>query len=263
MIRVGIVGCGEVANKHISFVKQNPAASVVGIADRDPQKLKAASERHGIRNVYESYESLISRESPDVLHILTPPQWHREIAVHAIQRGVNVYVEKPVGINLSDAEEIYEQAERRGLLVCAGYNHLFDPCMLSLDRCARRGELGSIVYLHSHYGMNVNRQDLKGTDASGGIHWSYTLPGGLFHNYLDHPLYVLLHFLGKVTELHVLESSLGTLPQDLTDELRVFVRGSKGATGSLVLSFTIKPSPSCTSWMRMDEGDSPGPTSIP
>lgn len=241
MIRVGIVGCGQVADRHISFVKQNSSARLVGIADRDPQRLRLASEKHRIESTYADYGDLLSHETPDVLHILTPPQFHREIAANAIQNGVNVYIEKPVGLLFSDVADIYDLAERKGVLVCAGYNHLYDPCMLELDRYARSGKLGPLVYVHSHYGMNVNRPDLRRTDSSGAPHWSYDLPGGLFHNYIDHPLYVLLHFLGKYAELHVVEASLGTLPQDITDELRLAIRGQNGMTGTLVLSFTARP----------------------
>lgn len=241
MIRVGIVGCGEVADRHISFVKQNSSAVVVALADRDPQRLKSVSEKYGIKRTYIDYEDLITHESPEVLHILTPPKSHREIAVNAIQRGINVYVEKPVGLQFTDVVEIYDLAERMGVLVCAGYNHLFDPCMLELDRYVKTGRLGRLVYVHSHYGMNINRPNLQRTDSSGNPHWSYALPGGLFHNYIDHPLYVLLHFLGEAAELQVLEASLGTLPQGITDELRVTLRGQNGMTGTLVLSFTARP----------------------
>lgn len=240
MMKVGIVGCGNIASKHISFVNQIDNAKLVAIADNNSEILKLTAEKYNITNCYSDVNELIERESPDVVHILTPPAYHRKIALDAIERGVDIYIEKPIVLNFIETKEIYERAGEKGVRICAGYNHLYDPCMRKADNLVKQGKIGEIVYLESHYGMNVLRRDLQTTTADNKTHWSYDLPGGLFQNYIDHPLYLLLKYIGDPLDIHVVTSSFGTLPQNMADELRVMIKGEK-AVGLLIISFTEKP----------------------
>jgi nucleoside-diphosphate-sugar epimerase/predicted dehydrogenase len=240
MLRVGVIGCGEIANKHISFIKEIENSTIVGISDKDNNALKKTAQRYNLVDTYSNATELINKASPDVVHILTPPFSHKDLAIEMVQEGVNVYIEKPVALNLNEIREIFQGAKSNGVKVCAGYNHLFDPCMIIGDRAVKEGKIGEIIYVESYYGMNVLRRNLQKTTDNNGIHWSYELPGGLFHNYIDHPLYLLLKYVGRPLDIHVVTSSHGTLPQNLADELRVLIKGEK-ALGLLVISFTAKP----------------------
>ncbi len=240
MIRAGIVGCGGIAAKHISFINQIKNAKLVGIADKNAEILNAASKKYQIKNTYTDVDELIKKESPDVIHILTPPKFHKDIALKAIEHGIPVYIEKPVALDFRETREIYQAANDKGVKVCAGYNHIYDPCMRRADSLIEQGKVGQIVYLESHYGMNVLRRDLQTTDEHNNTHWSYNLPGGLFQNYIDHPLYLIIKYIGKPLDVNVVTSSSGTLPQNLPDELHVMIKGKK-AVGFLIISFTEKP----------------------
>ena len=239
MIRVGIVGCGEIAKKHISFINQIDGTKIVGISDKNTEVLRKTSETYNINNIYSDIKGLIKGGSPDVIHILTPPKFHKEIALWSIEHGISVYIEKPLALDLTEAKEIYQKADEKEVKICAGFNHLYDPCMRKADSLVK-GKIGKIIYLESHYGMNVLRRDLQTTTADNNIHWSYDLPGGLFQNYIDHPLYLLLKYIGKPLDIHVETISFGSLPQNIPDELRVMIKGEK-TFGLLVISFTEKP----------------------
>lgn len=239
-MKIGIVGCGKIAQKHVNFIRELDGTEIVGLADRDEQVLNLFSDSMNIRNKYANIKDLINDANPDIVHILTPPRFHKENALDAIVRGKHVYIEKPVVLNAQEAEEILDAAKVNGVKICPGYNHLFDPCMQKADYLIRSTELGNLIYLESHYGMNVKRKDLRSTTKDNTIPWSYELPGGLFHNYMDHPLCLLLNYIGKPKSLTVTTSSFGSLPQDLSDEIRILIEGEK-ITGLLVISFNIRP----------------------
>lgn len=239
-MKVAIIGCGEISKKHISFIKQLGNADIVGLIDRDDKRLKEMAERYEIKDRFASLDDLVKKTKVDVVHVLTPPKYHKELAMDAIDKGIHVYIEKPIALNQEETSAIYAHAEKMKVMVCAGYNHLFDPCFKKADDLIKQGEIGKVVHIESHYGMNVLRKDLKMTTRENVIHWSYDLPGGLFQNYIDHPLYPILKYTGKVLQIDAFASSSGILAQGLSDELRVSIKGENG-TGSMMISFTENP----------------------
>jgi nucleoside-diphosphate-sugar epimerase/predicted dehydrogenase len=240
VIRIGIVGCGEIAKKHINFIKQLKNAEIVGIVDQNRKVLNEVSKKYNIQNIYQDVNELIAAQAPNVLHILTPPKFHNSVALDAIHNKVNVYIEKPISLGGKETREIYDNAQENNIKICAGYNHLYDPCMRKADAFIQQGRIGEIVHLVSYYGMNVARRDLQSTTSDNRTHWSYDLPGGLFHNYIDHPLYLLLYYIGQPEEIRVVTHSHEKLPQGMADELRVLIKG-KEISGMLIISFNAKP----------------------
>jgi len=240
-VKVAIVGCGTVAKKHISFIADIKNAEITALMDNNKKALETYAWMYGIQGKYTNIGRMIREENPDVVHILTPPDTHEELALKVLRKKKHVYVEKPIALNLNGAKNMYRLAHDSGAKLCPGYNHLFDPCMLKAEeRIKDSDRFGRVVFVESFYGMNVNRDDLKRTDRNGNPHWSYGLPGGLFHNYLDHPLYVLLKYTGKPLRINASTRCYGSLPQNLADELYIFIQGTK-ANGFLTLSFVRRP----------------------
>src|SRR5439155_5393833 len=76
--------------------------------------------------------------------------------------------------------------------------------------------------------------DMPELRESEGLHWSYQLPGGILHNYITHPLYLALYFAGRPTHIGVSGATFGSLPQELTDQLSIQVKGDKCTVSVLV-----------------------------
>ena len=94
-MKVGIVGCGFVANYHVKAWK-NVGTGVLAVADIIEDKAREFAHRHGIPYYFKSVEDMLSRVKLDVLSVCTPPQAHREAVLEAVKRGVSVFVEKGV-----------------------------------------------------------------------------------------------------------------------------------------------------------------------
>lgn len=240
MLKIGIIGCGTIAKKHISFIRQIPNAEVTAISDPIEPNLTAIGDKYKIGARFSDFRQMITTNALDVVHVLTPPNFHVEIAQYALNHGIHAYIEKPFTLSSEEASAIIDLAQRRNLLICPGYNHLFDPCMQKADALIRQGLIGSLLHIESHYGMNVNRSDLRSTTSDNKIPWPYQLPGGLLNNYIDHPLYLINHYLGPAIISGMTCLSRGVLPQQLTDELRVSFQNDSGSA-QLVISFNENP----------------------
>jgi nucleoside-diphosphate-sugar epimerase/predicted dehydrogenase len=239
-MKIGIIGCGMNSDYHINFARSYPGAEIVGVADLDEGKARDCARAHGIPRYFLDLDALVEQGKPEVLHIVTPPAAHYEIAKEAIERGIHVLIEKPLVLQAQQARELYKIAESRGVAVCPMHNHYFDPCMLKARTLIEEGGIGQIINVESYYGLNTRIDAFRRYPAPNALPWLYSLPGGVFHDFMSHPLYVMLPYTGRVREIRVMERSHGELPQAISDELRILINGENCA-GTLVFSFAAKP----------------------
>ncbi len=80
MLKVGIVGCGKIADSHASQIKRIEGCEIVGVCDREPLMAQQLYERFPIRAYYRDVTELLAQAQPDLVHITTPPQSHYDIA---------------------------------------------------------------------------------------------------------------------------------------------------------------------------------------
>jgi predicted dehydrogenase len=128
-VKVGIVGCGFVANYHVKAWR-NVGAGVLAVADIIEDRARGFAHRHNIPYYFRSVEDMLRRVRLDVLSVCTPPQAHREVVLEAVKRGVSVFVEKPLVLRYSDAVEIVGEARSRGVKLGVTANFLFTPTMV-------------------------------------------------------------------------------------------------------------------------------------
>jgi 2-alkyl-3-oxoalkanoate reductase len=239
-MKIGIVGCGANAAYHINFARSYPGAEILGLVDRDKDRAEKCAARHGIDLTFGSIDKLVSYSRPDVLHIVTPPATHFPLASEAIEANCHVLIEKPMVLNGPEGDRLYHLAEKNGVKLCTMHNHFFDPCMLRARKLIQQGKAGRIIGVESHYGLNTRIDAFYKYSRPNVLPWIYELPGGVFHDFMAHPLYVLLPFIGEVKDVQVMGMSTGELPLDLTDELRLLLQG-ENALGTLTFSFAAKP----------------------
>jgi len=239
-VKIGIVGCGLNSDYHISFAKDYPETEIVGVVDKDKEKAQNCAAKYGIQKVFNSLKELMEGEKPDVIHIVTPPHTHFPLAKEAIQLKCHVLIEKPMTLNAEEAKELYSLAEEYGIKLCPMHNHFYDPCMKKANDLIKEGRVGKIINVESYYGLNTRINAFRKYPRPDVLPWLYSLPGGVFHDFMSHPLYVMLPFTGKPQEIQVMEKSFGELPQNISDELRILIKGEK-AFGVLTFSFAAKP----------------------
>ncbi|HSL21167.1 MAG TPA: NAD-dependent epimerase/dehydratase family protein [Vicinamibacterales bacterium] len=239
-MRIGIVGAGLNSEYHIRFARAHAAAEIVAVADADHARAQACARQHGIPAAFGSATDLLAQASPDIVHVVTPPRTHFPVVQEVIEAGRHVLVEKPLALNSAEAGVLYDLADRRGVQLCPMHNHLFDPCMRRADELIRSGALGTVVNVESYYGLNTEIPAFRAYPRPNVLPWLYDLPGGVYQDFLPHPLYVLLEYTGRPRDVKLTQRSTGTLPQNMPDEIRVLVDGQH-ALGTMTLSFAARP----------------------
>ena len=117
--RVGLVGAGWIAADHVAALANRDDAEVVAVCDLDRARAERLAPVEA--SVYERWEDLLERERPDAVWICVPPLAHREPTIAALERGIHVYLEKPVARTLDDATAIVTAAEQSGVVCAVGY----------------------------------------------------------------------------------------------------------------------------------------------
>lgn len=232
-LRCALVGCGMIARTHLKFLNKMKNAEVVAACDASEEAAAELAEEFGIEATFTSLDDMLTEASPDIVHVLSPPQFHAEQTEKAIEAGCHVLVEKPMAMNAAEARRMVECAAEKGVKICVDHNHLYDPVIVQTRRLVETGALGDILWVESYYGFNLaenprSRYMMPG----GGEHWTFGLPGGLYQNLMPHPLYLALELLGEPSKLEAHARYGRVLPHMPTDELRLTLE--TGTAGGLV-----------------------------
>ena len=151
--RVGIVGCGGIANgKHLPALKALPNVKMVAFCDLIRERAEKALKEYGAEDakIYDTYEELVADPTIDVVHVLTPNKAHAPISIAAMEAGKDVMCEKPMAKTAADARAMVECAKRTGKTLTIGYQNRFRPDSLYLKKCCEAGDLGEVYYARAH-----------------------------------------------------------------------------------------------------------------
>ncbi len=218
------------------YIRSYKDATIVGLCDSNPRPAEEMARRCNIANVYGSPAQLLKEQQLDVVHILTPPQTHADVAVLAMEAGVNVLVEKPMAVSVEEADRMVQTAQRTGMRLCVDHNRLFDPVMLRAKEMVARGAIGEVVGVEAFQGYI--RVSPNGHSSEAG--WVSQLPGGLVQNIAPHPISLLLAFMPEAKPVAIATKRTGLCPVSPFEEVRVTFEGKRGL-GMLTLSLSPQP----------------------
>ncbi|MFQ5773772.1 MAG: Gfo/Idh/MocA family protein [Kiloniellaceae bacterium] len=244
-MRIAVVGCGQIADAHISEAQKIAGVEVAAVMDLNVHMAEQAAVRYGVPRAYTDPTVMLQEVKPDVVHITTPPASHLPLGTLAIEHGAHVYVEKPFAVDAREARELVAIAERHGRLVCVGHNMTFDSPFLRLREAYRSGELGDIVHVEGLMGYNL-AGPFGAVSMGDPTHWVHRLPGGIAQNNISHPLSMILEFLHDEAPRVVAagqrcrKERYGDVRDRVLDEVRATLIG-KSATGNLVFTCHARP----------------------
>ncbi len=154
--RVAIIGCGRLGQHYAEAYSTYPDTEVAAIAERNPERLAAVGERFGVRALYADVESLLRDEAPDLAAIVTPTKFYKDAVIACAEAGVKgVSTDKPIAARLSDADEMVEACESRGVVYAGGNLQRAMSEVQEAARMLRRGDFGELV------GASVHRWSLE------------------------------------------------------------------------------------------------------
>jgi predicted dehydrogenase len=172
-IRVGIVGCGEVAQIiHLpSLYQLADLFEVTALCDVSAQVLNSVGDQWGIANRFQAYQDLVQQQNVDAVLVTNPHVYHTEVTLAAMMAGKHVLVEKPMSLSLQEADQIIAAQRKAGVVVQVGYMRRYAPAFQeALRRITELGTIG-LARVHDLIGANslIIRQTsrvIRGDDLS-------------------------------------------------------------------------------------------------
>jgi predicted dehydrogenase len=247
MIRVGIIGCGKVADSHVSQIRRIEDARIVAACDREELMAAQLAERWSIPGVYADAAEMLAKEKLDVVHVTSSPASHFDLGKLCVEAGCSVYMEKPFTLTAGEAERLVDLAETRRTRLTVGHNYQFTPVGVELRRLVRSGALGGDpVHMESTYCYEFSDERYARSLLGDRSHWVRSLPGGLLQNIISHGIGKIVEFLpDEQVEVVARGSSSAFLrslgEESIVDELRVIVNGSRGTTAYFTFSSQFAP----------------------
>src|SRR5262245_4754533 len=129
-------------------ILRHPHTKLTAAADTDAGAA-AAFARDFQAESYSSVEALCASPTVDAIYIATPTQYHTEHVLLALGHGKHVVVEKPMALNLDDADRMIQAAEARGRQLVVGHSHSFEPAIRKIREIVQSGALGRVRMLHN------------------------------------------------------------------------------------------------------------------
>ena len=151
-VKIGIIGTGWIAESHISSYKKMPDVEIVAMADLVPGKAEAFAKKFEIENCrfYENDEALLAAEKDlDGVSICTYNGTPASCAIHALNAGVNVMLEKPFTVTLDEAVQVMRAEKKSGKILTIGFQPRMSENMKMIKKIVDSGELGKIYYLQA------------------------------------------------------------------------------------------------------------------
>lgn len=135
-LRVGVVGAGGWGRNHIAVFRSLPDVELVGFCDRDPERRRAAAEEFGARGFADL--AALAAERLDAVSIAVPTQAHYDVAIDAIDRGLHLFIEKPIATNVEQADAIIAHARARRRLLQVGHLERWNAAFDAIRARSRR-----------------------------------------------------------------------------------------------------------------------------
>ncbi len=145
-LRLGMIGAGKTAIWHLKCYKKMPNVDIVAIANPSSCVGKKLAEKYKARHFVNGFE-LIGKADVDVIDICTPTGLHKDFIIKALNKGLHVYTEKPVGTSIEEIEEVIAANKIAHKIIFNGFNYRFMPEFCKIHSIIDSGQLGEIRYI--------------------------------------------------------------------------------------------------------------------
>ena len=243
IMKYALIGCGRIAVNHVKAVVNNKL-EFVAACDVEPEKIDLLLEKTGYSDGgkvarYTDYKQMIA-EHPELelAAVATESGVHAEIVLYCIDHGINVIVEKPMAMNMADADEIVRRSAEKGVKVSVCHQNRFNVAIQELRKALEAGRFGKISHGSINVRWNRGRSYYDQADWRG----KWASDGGCLFNQCIHGIDLLRWMMGdEVEEVY------GVTRQQFHDYLEAedvglaVVKFGNGAIGTIEGTVNVYP----------------------
>ena len=189
MKKLAIIGCGGIGTYHLEHFVKYRDVELAGFCDIIPERAEALARVAGSGKAFADYREMYDAVSPDMVFICIPPDCHGEIEMETIARGIHMFVEKPVTLDLNMAAQIRDTARAKGIITASGFQSRYSNIVPATQAFVRDNE---IIYV--------------GCERMGGmpdVQWwrEKARSGGQVVEQTIHQFDMIRYIMGEVTEV--------------------------------------------------------------
>jgi len=142
-VRIAVIGAGRMANSvHYPSLASFDDVEIAAICDLDEDRLSATADKYGVERRYRDYQRMIAEVAPDGVYVIGQPHLMYDIWVWCLQAGLNLYIEKPMGITWHQAQVLAYLAEQKGIITQVSHQRRTCPLLVHLrEQCLARGPI--------------------------------------------------------------------------------------------------------------------------
>ncbi|HDN84630.1 MAG TPA: Gfo/Idh/MocA family oxidoreductase [Candidatus Aerophobetes bacterium] len=193
MIKVGIVGAGYIGKRHAEVYQIHPQAELVAVCDLEEEKAKEILPQG---KIYTKLEDMLNNPDINLVDICLPTYLHKEAVIKSLEAGKHVLCEKPIALNLEDAEEMVEKAESSDTFFMVAHCLRFWPEYEVLKKMVEKGDRGEVIH------ASFRRIGSLPIWSWGGWVLQESKSGGALIDFHIHDVDFVLYLLGKPEKIY-------------------------------------------------------------
>lgn len=160
-MKYALIGCGRISPNHIAAALENNL-DIVAICDVVEEHSDELLNKFNILkddiHQYADYKKMIEKEKLDLVAIATESGLHAEIALFCIRNRIHCIIEKPIAMNMKDARQICEEAEKYNVVVCANHQNRFNKSIQKIHEVVKKEKFGRILHAAAHVRWNRGKE---------------------------------------------------------------------------------------------------------
>jgi predicted dehydrogenase len=233
-LRIGIIGCGGIANCHAKAYAKLDGIEFTAFCDIVKPKAAKFVEQYG-GEAFDSVDAMLEAGRLDAVSVATTPTAHRGPAVAALKRGVHVLSEKPLAGSVADATAMVRAADETNAILMTGYPYRFRVEIATVQELLKGGAIGTPLFAHNTFSAHfdgVAKTWFVNRAISG---------GGIVLDNGSHAIDLFHHLFGDTRRAY---ASLKRLNEAIhvEDTALILTEHESGVSGTIELSWSV-PAP--------------------
>jgi predicted dehydrogenase len=223
-LKGGVIGLGKMGISHAAIVGTHPSVDMVAVCDTTTIVLDVFRKFSRVK-LYHDYVKMIENENLDFVVIATPTRLHYPIVKYALEKGINVFCEKPFCMRTNEGSELEKLAVQKGLINQVSYHNQFVGTFRELKRLLNAGVIGDLVHFTGEAYGNVITSDKGSTwrsDPNEG--------GGCLFDYASHVINLIQEIIGRPVKADgtILKKVFSTAVEDAVYSMLILEKGLSG-----------------------------------
>jgi UDP-N-acetyl-2-amino-2-deoxyglucuronate dehydrogenase len=198
-IKIAILGCGRIAQRHAHHISKTPGLILAAVCDTVKEKAEALAKEYNSKAFYSLTDMLKSDAAINLVSVCTPNGLHAEQSIEILNSGKHVLCEKPMAIDVQDCGAMIQAAEKSNKRLFVIKQNRFNPPVQAVKRIIEEGRLGKIYSCQLSCFWNRNEDYYKDS-------WKGTkkLDGGTLYTQFSHFVDLLYYLIGDVKKVKAL-----------------------------------------------------------